>query len=112
MKKIKNTNLEVKKKFLPKFVKMMEKQLLSGGKRYALSGNKEFTDLICEAGGEKGVIWVMQTIMKYCGELINCVLYDLPIPAEDFPKIAVYAVIGMIKLEDFLVYKESIGDEV
>lgn len=114
MKKILNTSLKQKEKFLPIFVEMMKEEMLSGGKRYALSENKEFTDLICEIGckdnEKQGTVWVLKQIIKYCGEIINCIMYDLDIPMADFPKIGVYSCIAMIKLWEFLG-KKDIGEK-
>ncbi len=54
------------------FFKFIANQFKHGGDKYKLDGNKEFTDLICEAfPGETGVDWILGTCMKYLGRYKN-----------------------------------------
>jgi len=94
-----NTSIEQKKKLWPAFVKACESQFMCGGKRYKLSGDKEFPALVCEAAGNE---WMGGTIIKYVGELIN----SNPKQEVDFFKIAVYAFIWWIKEQGNLTSKD------
>ena len=90
-----NTSVKQKEQLWPQFVKACESQWKCGGDRYALSEDKEFTDLVCEAVGNE---WIGGNIMKYVGELIN----SEPKPEANFFKIAVYAFIWWIKEQENL----------
>lgn len=67
-----DTNLDQKKKYFPKFIKLIKNQFWHGGSKYALNKEKEFTDGICEVfPGETGVDWILGTCMKYLGRYKN-----------------------------------------
>jgi len=67
-----NTGLDQKRDNYDTFSKLIANQFLHGGQKYALKGDKEFTDAICEAfPGETGVDWVLGTCMKYLGRYKN-----------------------------------------
>ena len=87
-----NTSLKIKQKYLPGFLKEIEKQLTSGGNRYALSENKEMTDLVCEVAGNE---WILGNIVKYVGEYKNTK------QIQNLYKIATYAFI--LYLRDYEV---------
>jgi len=91
-----NTSLKVKKKYLPQFLKEIKKQLLCGGERYALSEDKEMTDLVCELVGND---WILGNIIKYCGEYKNTRL------TQNLFKIATYSFI--LYLRDFEVLNKG-----
>ena len=78
-----------------------------GGVRYALTEDKEFTDLVCEAVGNA---WVGGQILKYTGEIINLRKAGEPVPEVDFFKIAVYAFIWWLKEQDALTQRDK-GEE-
>ena len=90
-----NTSLAIKRELWPKFVSACERQLESGGKRYALTDDKEATDLICEAVGNT---YIIGNIIKYCLELKN----SDPKIEQDFFKIAVWAFLLWVKEQDNL----------
>jgi hypothetical protein len=102
-----NTSIRMKKELWPKFVKACESQFMCGGERYKLGdgGDKEFTDLVCEAV-KNGNNWVGQNIIKYCGEIFN----STPKPEVDFFKIAVYAFIWWLKEQENLTSQDK-GEE-
>jgi hypothetical protein len=77
-----------------KYVKACESQWRTGGKRYALSEEKEYTDLICEVVGNE---WIGGNILKYAGEIYNYDKFDGVMPEVDFFKIAVYSYIWWLK---------------
>ena len=87
-----NTSVPIKKKFLPQFLKKIEEQLLCGGGRYALTKDKEMTDLVCELAGND---WILGNIVKYCGEYKNTK------QVQDLYKISTYAFI--LYLRDYEV---------
>ena len=91
-----NTGLKTKTKYLPIFVKEIEKQILGGGKRYSISDNKEMTDYICELVGND---WIIGNILKYCGE------YQRTKIKRDLFKIATYAFI--LWLRDYEIKEEE-----
>jgi hypothetical protein len=64
-----NTSLKAKKKYLPEFTKKMWEGLTCGGTRYALTEDKEMTDLIVELVGSD---WIVGNIIKYAAEYKNC----------------------------------------
>ena len=67
-----STTVETKKKHYKKFTELVKNQFIHGGDKYKGNGEKEFTDMICEAfGGESGVDWVLGTCMKYLGRYKN-----------------------------------------
>ena len=103
-----NTNLEVKKRFLPEFFKAVEKQILSGGERYALSEDMEYTDLVTMVAGN---IWIGGNIIKYIGEIKNAVESNEAIPEQDFFKIAAWAFIYWIKEKENLTLRDK-GEEL
>ena len=98
-----NTSIRMKKELWPKFVKACESQWICGGDRYALSKDKEFTDLVCEVAGNN---WIGGNIIKYTGEIIN----SDPKVEVDFFKIAVYAFIWWIKEQESLTGRDK-GEE-
>ena len=54
------------------FFEFIDNQFTHGGDKYKLDGNKEFTDLICEAfPGDTGIDWILGTCMKYMGRYKN-----------------------------------------
>ena len=83
-----NTSLKVKQEHFKEFFGEIEKQLNSGGKRYALSDDKEMTDLVCEIAGNQ---WILGNIIKYCGEYKNTGI------KRNLFKIATYAFILWLK---------------
>ena len=103
-----NTNIKVKMRFLPDFFKEMEKQLLSGGKRYALTEEMESTDLVCLLAGNK---WVGGNIVKYVAEIRNAKMQGEPLPENDFFKIAVYAFLWWLKEKENLTKRDK-GEEL
>ena len=98
-----NTSIKQKKELWPEFVKACESQWKGGGERYALSENKEFTDLVTEAVGN---IWIGGNIIKYVGEIKN----TEPKPEVDFFKIAVWAFIWWLKERENLTQRDK-GEE-
>lgn len=98
-----NTSIKQKKELWPKFIQASQSQWLGGGNRYALTEDKEFTDLVCEAAGNK---WIGGTIIKYVGEIIN----SKQKPEVNFFKIAVYAFLWWIKEQDNLT-QEDLGEK-
>lgn len=92
-----NTSVRLKKKYWGAFITACKSQWICGGKRYALGEDKEFTDLVCEAGGKNGDNWIGQNIIKYAGEIINARLAGEPVQEVNFFKIAVYSFIWWIK---------------
>jgi len=103
-----NTSLAQKKARWPDFVAACQAQWECGGTRYALSADKEFTDLVCEAAGNQ---WVGGVIIKYCGEVINLRRAGEPVPEVNFFKIAVYAFLWWLKEQDALTQRDK-GEEV
>lgn len=102
-----NTSIKTKMELWPEFLAACESQWKGGGKRYALTENKEFTDLVCEVAGNE---WVGGTIVKYVGEIINTKKYDGVVPEVDFFKIAVYAFIWWLKERECLSGRDE-GEE-
>lgn len=98
-----NTSVKQKKELWPRFIKACESQWMGGGDRYALSDDKEFTDLICEAVGNG---WIGGNIIKYVGEVNN----TTPKPEVDFLKIAVWAFIWWIKEQGNMTQRDE-GEE-
>jgi len=92
-----NTSLKQKEQYWPEFIKACESQWKLGGTRYALSNDKEFTDLVCEIGGKQGDTWILQNIVKYIGEILNTKKYYGVIPEVNLFKIAVYAFLYWLK---------------
>jgi len=105
-----NTSIKQKRKFWPKFVAACESQWSGGGKRYALTEDKEFTDLVCEAGGEYGNQWIGQNIIKYVGELMNAKRAGEKMQEVNFMKIAVYSFLYWIKEQENLTQRDE-GEE-
>lgn len=103
-----NTNLEVKKRFLSEFLKEIEKQIISGGERYALTKDMEYTDLVCLVAGN---IWIGGNIIKYVGEIKNAVESDEPVPEQNFFKIAAWAFIWWLKEHESLTLRDK-GEEL
>ena len=99
-----NTGIKQKQGFWPEFIKLCEEQWKVGGERYALSEDKEFADLVCEAAGNN---WIGGNIIKYVGEIIN----TEPKPEVNFPKIAVWAFIWWLK-EKGNLSKRDRGEEI
>jgi len=67
-----STTVSVKRKHFPKFIQLIKNQFNHGGDKYKGTGDKEFTDMICEAfPGESGADWVLGTCMKYLGRYKN-----------------------------------------
>ena len=99
-----NTNLALKKALWPRFVEKCEKQIESGGKRYALTDRKEATDLICEAVGNE---WIIGNIIKYLLEFKN----DPMKIEQNFYKIAVWAFILWIREQENLTAEDK-GEKV
>ena len=63
---------EDRKETFEEFAEFIANQFSHGGSKYKLGGNREFTDLICEAfPGNTGVDWVLGTCMKYLGRYKN-----------------------------------------
>lgn len=98
-----NTSIKQKKEFWPGFVKACESQWMCGGDRYALTADKEFTDLICEAVGNN---FCASQILKQTGELTNV----NPKPEVSFYKIAVWAFIWWLKEQENLTQRDK-GEE-
>lgn len=89
-----NTSIKLKRKLWPEFVKHCESQWCQGGERYALTEDKEFTDLVCEVAGNE---WILGNIVKYVGEIVNAKKFGDKVPEVDLFKIAVYAFIYWLK---------------
>jgi len=102
-----NTSLTQKIEKWPEFVAACKSQWECGGTRYALTEDKEFTDLVCEAAGNE---WIAGTIIKYCGEVINTRRADEDVPEVNFFKIAVYAFIWWLKEQENLTQRDK-GEE-
>ena len=102
-----NTSIKQKEKYWPKFIKACESQWKGGGIRYALTDNKEFTDLVCEAGGKYGDNWILQNIIKYVGEIMNVERANGVIPEVNLFKIAVYAFIFWLKKQGKFTNEDS-----
>jgi len=77
-----------------RFMRACESQWLVGGERYALSEDKEWTDLVCEVVGNQ---WIGGNIIKYAGEIRNSKRFGERIIEVNFFKIAVYAYIWWLK---------------
>ncbi len=90
-----NTSVKQKTKMWPEFLTACEHQWKGGGKRYALSEDKEFTDLICESVSNN---FCAGQILKHTGEIIN----SNPKLEVGFFKIAVWAFIWWIKEQENL----------
>lgn len=103
-----NTNLETKKKFLPEFFKAIEKQIVSGGERYALTKDMEYTDFITMVAGN---IWIGGNILKYVGEIKNTIENNEPAPEQDFFKIATWAFLWWLKEKENLTLRDK-GEEI
>lgn len=86
--------MDTVKKMFDKYVKACESQWRTGGKRYALGEDKEYTDLICEVVGNE---WIGGNILKYAGEITNADKFDGVMPEVDFFKITVYCYIWWLK---------------
>lgn len=76
------------------FIKACESQWKTGGKRYALSEDKEFTDLICGVVGNQ---WIGGNILKYSGEIENYKKFEGKVPEVGFFKMAVYSYLWWLK---------------
>lgn len=76
------------------FMLACESQWRTGGKRYALSEDKEFTDLVCEVVGNQ---WIGGNIMKYSGEIENYKKFKGKVPEVNFFKMLVYSYIWWLK---------------
>lgn len=76
------------------FMKACESQWRTGGKRYALSEEKEFTDLVCAIVGNQ---WIGGNIFKYSGEIENYKKLDGVVPEVNFFKMAVYSYLWWLK---------------
>jgi len=98
-----NTSIRLKTEKWPEFIKACESQWKCGGKRYALTENKEATDLVCEVAGNQ---WIAGNLVKYTMELIN----TTPKPEVNFFKIAVYAFIWWLKEQENLSQEDK-GEE-
>lgn len=99
-----NTSVKQKKELWPEFEAACRAQWESGGDRYALGDDKEFTDLVCEAAGNQ---WIGGNIVKYVGEIIN----TEPRPEVNFFKIATYAFIWWLKEQENLSTRDR-GEEI
>jgi len=99
-----NTSIKQKKELWPEFVDACKAQWECGGERYALSDNKEFTDLICEAVGNS---FCASQILKHTGELLN----ENPKPKVGFHKIAVWAFLWWLKEQENLTQVDR-GEEI
>jgi len=78
---------------IKKFSELISNQFMHGGSKYALYGDKEFTDLVCEfQPGETGSDWILQTMIKYLGRFKNFQR------EKDFLKIACYCFIIYLKM--------------
>lgn len=102
-----NTSIKQKEKLWPAFVAACESQWKCGGDRYALTEDKEFTDLVCEAAGNE---WIGGTIIKYVGEIINTKKHEGAVPEVDLMKIAVYAFIWWLKEQENFTQRDK-GEE-
>jgi len=89
-----NTSIKQKKRHWITFIRACKSQWVGGGKRYALTEDKEHTDVVCEVAGNQ---WIGGNIIKYVGEIINTKKYDGVAPEVNFFKIAVYAFIWWLK---------------
>lgn len=83
-------------------------QWIGGGKRYQLSRDKEFTDLVCEVAGTD---WIGGNIVKYVGEIINARKNGEKPQEVNFFKIAVYAFLWWLKHFDAGFSKRDKGEE-
>lgn len=84
--------LEVTDKTLDGFFELISNQFMHGGDKYALQGDKEFTDLVCQvSAGHTGSDWIIQTMVKYLGRFKNLQR------EKDFLKIACYCYIIYLK---------------
>ena len=95
MKKLFNTNIEIKRKYWPKFAKFIENQFNHGGSKYTMDDNlnKEISDWVCELSpGETGADWILQTICKYAGRYKNFQR------EKDLFKMATYCYIMWLKM--------------
>lgn len=101
--RIMNTSIKQKEEFWPEFVAACESQWKVGGDRYALTEDKEFTDLVCEAVGN---LWIGGNIIKYVGEIKN----TSPRPEVNFFKIAVWAFIWWLKERENMTQRDK-GEE-
>lgn len=110
-----NTSIKQKEKYWNRFVKSCESQWKGGGKRYALSDNKEFTDLITEAldGGSKHdkANWIMGNIIKYTGEIVNAKRAGGQPQEVNYFKIAVYSFLAWLKQMDAGFLDKDPGEE-
>lgn len=106
-----NTSVNQKKHWWPIFIEACRSQWIGGGKRYALTDDKEFTDLVCEAGGPNGDNWILQNIIKYCGEIMNAKRWGEKPQEVNYFKIAVYAFIAWIKQIDGGFTQRDKGEE-
>ena len=100
MKKLYNTNLEMKLKYFDMFTELIRNQLEHGGKKYKQEGNeqKEVTDDICEfVPGATGVDWILGTMKKYLGRFKNFQR------EKDLLKIATYCYLIWLKMGFFTV---------
>lgn len=98
-----NTSVKQKKELWPKFEAACKSQWMGGGHRYALSPDKEFTDLICETIGNN---FCAGQILKQTGELTNI----NPKTEVSFFKIAVWAFIWWLKEQENLTDRDK-GEE-
>jgi len=89
---MRDTNTEVKEKYLPLFENLIKEQLMGGAKKYAQSEKREWTDLICDAVGTKQ--FIVGNILKYAGRILN----GDPREEVDTSKIATYAFLLWVKL--------------
>lgn len=105
-----NTSVKQKEQYWPIFIKACESQWRGGGNRYALEDDKEFTDLVCEAGGKEGDNWILQNIIKYCGEIMNTYRHEGAIPEVNCFKIAVYSFLFWIKKQGKFTNRDK-GEE-
>lgn len=106
-----NTSVKQKEKFWPIFLARCKSQWIGGGKRYALSENKEFTDLVCEVGRSNGTNWIGQNIVKYVGEIINAREVGEKPQEVNFFKIAVYAFLWWIKYHSIGFSHQDTGED-
>ena len=84
-----NTNLKIKRKLFPIFMKAIKQELEKGGKKYAQNNNKEWTDTISEFDPD----FMSACILKYIGRVKN----SDPRAENDLAKIATYAYLIWIK---------------
>jgi len=110
-----NTSVRQKKAYWDKFLKGCESQWKCGGERYALSEDKEFTDLITEAldGGSSHdkANWIMGNIIKYTGEIVNAKRAGGKPQEVNYFKIAVYSFIAWLKQIDAGFSEKDPGEE-